>query len=152
MEDNSGISGFNCDNNTVPLPTLYLKFDNNSIYAVESKYLFDPEHKGVFKVVFGDSPGNGWLIGEPFLRQYHVVFNHEDNTVGFYNGKKYTFLSFIFALNVVSEYMNTDINMLVGVAIFTSLSIILYLVIVKKRKEINVEPLISRGNDAIVSF
>ena len=33
--------------------------------------------------IVGDSRYNFWNLGEPILKNYNMVFNYEDNTVGF---------------------------------------------------------------------
>ena len=44
--------------------------------------LVDGKKKYMSKIV-GDSRYNYWNLGEPILKNYNMVFNYEDNTVGF---------------------------------------------------------------------
>ena len=44
--------------------------------------LIDGKKKYMSKIV-GDSRYNYWNLGEPILKNYNMVFNYEDNTVGF---------------------------------------------------------------------
>jgi hypothetical protein len=91
LDDDNSSSGFRCnkDANFENFPIIKFVFDNNFTYDLKTKDLFLESYNGyMFRIVFGRVPGNGWLLGQPFLRQYHMVFDHEDNSVGFYPKKK----------------------------------------------------------------
>jgi len=38
--------------------------------------------------------GSQWLIGQPFLSNFHMVFDGEADKVGFFGGYKYNFTSY----------------------------------------------------------
>ena len=56
-----------------------LKAKNYDIFRV---ILIDGNMKYLSKIV-GDTRYNYWILGEPILKNYNMVFNYEDNTVGF---------------------------------------------------------------------
>ena len=56
-----------------------LRAKNFDIFRV---VLIDGKKKYLSKIV-GDTRYNYWNIGEPVLKNYNMVFNYEDNTVGF---------------------------------------------------------------------
>ena len=57
-----------------------LRLRNIDLFRV---VLIDGKKKYMSKIV-GDSRYNYWNLGEPILKNYNMVFNYEDNTVGFY--------------------------------------------------------------------
>lgn len=87
--DSEGSNSFKCMENIDfnSFPILKFVLDNNYTYEIEAKHLFTPSYNGfLFRIVFGNVPGKGWLLGQPFLRQYHIVFDQEENTIGLHNG------------------------------------------------------------------
>ena len=56
-----------------------LKLKNIDMFRV---VLIDGKKKYMSKIV-GDSRYSYWILGEPILKNYNMVFNYEDNTVGF---------------------------------------------------------------------
>ena len=38
--------------------------------------------------------GSEWLLGQPFVSSFHIVFDGENNKVGFHGGSKYNFTAF----------------------------------------------------------
>lgn len=91
LDDDNSSSGFRCnkDANFENFPIIKFVFDNNFTYDLNTKDLFIESYNGyMFRIIFSKVPGNGWLLGQPFLKQYHMVFDHEDNSVGFYPKKK----------------------------------------------------------------
>ena len=56
-----------------------LRAKNFDIFRV---VLIDGKKKYLSKIV-GDTRYNYWNLGEPILKNYNMVFNYEDNTVGF---------------------------------------------------------------------
>jgi hypothetical protein len=56
-----------------------LRLKNIDLFRV---VLIDGKKKYMSKIV-GDSRYNYWNLGEPILKNYNMVFNYEDNTVGF---------------------------------------------------------------------
>lgn len=88
MQDYSNSSGFRCNQSIdfEDFPMLHMAFDNNNSYGMLTKELFIEEDGGqLFRIVFSKVPADGWLLGQPFLKNYHMVFNKEDNTIGFYD-------------------------------------------------------------------
>ena len=56
-----------------------LKLKNIDLFRV---VLIDGKKKYMAKIV-GDSRYSYWNLGEPILKNYNMIFNYEDNTVGF---------------------------------------------------------------------
>ena len=78
------ICDYDLDIGTVPDVIFYLKgfelrLRNIDMFRV---VLIDGKKKYMSKIV-GDSRYNYWNLGEPILKNYNMVFNYEDNTVGF---------------------------------------------------------------------
>lgn len=92
IQDYSGSYGFSCNENIDfenDLPNILFKFDNEKIYEISNKFLFNFENgKFIFKIVFAHVPGNGWLLGQPFLKNYHMVFDYEADNIGFFTDNK----------------------------------------------------------------
>jgi len=91
LEDSSTSFGFRCESSLdyEVFPSLHFVFDNDISYEIKAKYLFiDDSYGKLFRMVFTKTPANGWLLGQPFLKQYHMVFDLEDNTIGFYHNNK----------------------------------------------------------------
>ena len=51
-------------------------------YDIFRVVLIEGKKKYLSKIV-GDTRYNYWNLGEPILKNYNMVFNYEDNTVGF---------------------------------------------------------------------
>ncbi len=92
LQDYSGSYGFRCNEDIdfeKDFPKILFKFDNDKIYEISNKFLFNLENnKYIFKIVFSYVPGNGWLLGQPFLKSYHMVFDYEQDNIGFYTDNK----------------------------------------------------------------
>ena len=56
-----------------------LRAKNIDIFRV---VLIEGKKKYLSKII-GDTRYNYWNLGEPILKNYNMVFNYEDNTVGF---------------------------------------------------------------------
>jgi len=105
LKDYSGSYGFQC-NDTInfqdDFPSILFKFDNEKIYEIHNKFLFNFENsKYTFKIIFAHVPGNGWLLGQPFLKNFHMVFNKQDDNIGFYSDNH---------INLKETYEKEDIN------------------------------------------
>jgi hypothetical protein len=93
IEDYKADKSFICDSklNFEEMPKLSFVFDNDYIYELNTKDLFvnksSSESENVFKIVFSEVPGSGWLLGQPFLRQFHMVFDYDFDSIGFYPNK-----------------------------------------------------------------
>ena len=78
------VCDYDIDINKVPDVIFYLrgyelKLRNVDLFRI---VLIDGKKKYMSKIV-GDSRYNYWNLGEPILKNYNMVFNYEDNTVGF---------------------------------------------------------------------
>ena len=78
------ICDYSLDIKKVPDIIFYLKgyelrLRNVDLFRV---VLIEGKKKYMSKIV-GDSRYNFWNLGEPILKNYNMVFNYEDNTVGF---------------------------------------------------------------------
>ena len=78
------VCDYDLDIKIVPDVIFYLKgfelrLRNIDLFRV---VLIDGKKKYMSKIV-GDSRYNYWNLGEPILKNYNMVFNYEDNTVGF---------------------------------------------------------------------
>jgi hypothetical protein len=90
VEDYSNTRSIKCkhDFDVETLPKISFVFDNDYRYELANKELFqDDSGDKMFRIYFSTVPGSGWLFGEPFLVQFHMVFDYEDDSVGFYNNK-----------------------------------------------------------------
>lgn len=88
LEDTGNAKGFKCNGNLKQnlLPSLRFVFDNDQTYEIDTSDLFIKEKADLmFRIVFTQVPGNGWLLGQPFLKQFHVVFDKDNELVGFYS-------------------------------------------------------------------
>lgn len=111
----------------IDLPKIYIQFDNDLIYPFDSKYLFVQEDN-LYYIFFGTSPANGWLIGLPFLRQYHMVYDNENGNIGFYNGKKQNHILGFIEVIPEDEYITfTIIGIFLVVIIVIIISVIKYI-------------------------
>jgi hypothetical protein len=76
---------------------------------------------------------NDWIIGEPLLRKFHMIFDKEEGKVGFYGGPKY---------NVDLPFPNPYANLLIFaiimfcIALLVMISYIIWKVYQKKRRAI----------------
>lgn len=88
LQDYSGSYGFQCHNDVSfenDFPQILFKFDNGKIYEISNKLLFTyDDTKYTFKIIFAHVPGNGWLLGQPFLKNFLMVFDYENDSIGFY--------------------------------------------------------------------
>ena len=78
------VCDYDIDINKVPDVIFYLKgfelkLRNVDLFRI---VLIDGKKKYMSKIV-GDSRYNYWNLGESILKNYNMVFNYEDNTVGF---------------------------------------------------------------------
>ena len=53
------------------------------------KIINEKNEKKFEVVIIGDSTYDFWNFGEPILKNYDMVFNYEDNTVGFKANENY---------------------------------------------------------------
>jgi cathepsin D len=87
VEDFSINKSFICtlDINIYDFPKILISFSNGFLYTLDVKHLFiDIYDKKIFKIIFGNVPGGGWLLGQPFLKSYHTIFDLENNQIGFF--------------------------------------------------------------------
>ena len=71
------------------LPPLYFNF-NEWVYKIDAKNLFyrsEKDHYLQLMVEFNNT--EIWNFGLPFLKNFYVVYNFEDNVIGFYGGSRY---------------------------------------------------------------
>jgi hypothetical protein len=140
LEDYYDSQSFRCSKNVDfnSFPVLKFVFDNNYAYELDIKSLFVSNINGyLFRIIFGNVPGSGWLLGQPFLKQFHVVFDHDDNTVGLYRNKPLRKIHNITELNIVKISDDTNRqsvyhsikNTLPFVALYYSFGIILSLIV-----------------------
>lgn len=89
LYDSDNSKGFKCADEVIitgEFPKIHLLFDNDITYELSIDDLFYSDYEGkIFRIIFSNVPGNGWLLGQPFLKQYHMVFDHEDDSVGIYH-------------------------------------------------------------------
>jgi len=65
---------------------------NSAAYQIQSFDLFtQKEDYKVFNIHFSKETNN-WVFGQIFLKNYQVVFNGENNSIGFYGGFRYFFI------------------------------------------------------------
>ena len=69
----------NCPDVIFTLKGFGLRAKNFDIFRI---VLIDGKKKYLSKIV-GDTRYTYWILGEPILKNYNMVFNYEDNTVGF---------------------------------------------------------------------
>ena len=69
----------NCPDVIFTLKGFGLRAKNFDIFRI---VLIDGKKKYLSKIV-GDTRYTYWILGEPVLKNYNMVFNYEDNTVGF---------------------------------------------------------------------
>lgn len=151
--DKSFICNFNV--NFEKMPKLSFVFDNDYIYELNTKDLFvnksSSESENVFKIVFSEVPGSGWLLGQPFLKQFHMVFDYDDDSIGFYPNKDELQSSIVtniidYDVNSISyEPIGWKIFIIYYVIIFYSLGLIMafsafiYLKFIKSKKQTLIE-------------
>ena len=75
---------------------------------------------------------NIWAFGLPFLNQYTIVYNAEDNLVGLYGGEKEDFLSEWELWNThnnLSQHQKRKLLLIVGISVVSAifLTVILFL-------------------------
>jgi hypothetical protein len=44
-------------------------------------------NKLYFLIVFSNNLKKEWVLGNPFLKKYQIIFNQEESIIGFYNDK-----------------------------------------------------------------
>ena len=95
-------------------------------------------------IIIGDSTYTFWNFGEPILKNYDMVFNYEDNTVGF---------------KVNNNYLGGDWTSVIILVIVLICFVIIAIYIIKNRKKIfrkkfNEEDIkkIQKGNELQESF
>lgn len=142
LEDYRDNTGFRCNDDIDfdILPKLYFVFDNNYTYEIHPKYLFVNNWNGkLFRIIFSNVPGNGWLLGTPFLKQYHMVFNHDDDTIGFYKDKGFTKIHSFRVQSIEGEYsfFSKYLYCLVSTILGLSLIIAILLIFYLKKKNLN---------------
>jgi hypothetical protein len=71
-------------------PPLYF-IVNGLAYRIDGKDLFLDISYGYvqLRVSFVNDQEDLWILGQPFLENYHVVYNMDEEQIGFYGGKKY---------------------------------------------------------------
>ena len=57
---------------------MYFNFTGEDLFYETKDYYY-------FMIYFMNYGPQSWLIGQPFLRKYQLVFNHDQKTIGFYN-------------------------------------------------------------------
>lgn len=67
-----------------PLSLLNIRLEMNFSFTGEDLFYEEKDYY-YFRVYFMESSPPGWLIGQPFLRKYQLVFNYDSKTIGFYN-------------------------------------------------------------------
>jgi hypothetical protein len=143
IEDFSGSNGFICKEIPTDFPIVYLELENGKQYPIHSKYLFSGNKGGyMFKILFTHSPGGGWLLGQPFLKQYHVVFDQDKDEIGLYttqalkdNTKALEFLDK--QTNNESQYGDVSYTYLYGIlglALIVIIAISVFIVFRKKKE------------------
>ena len=72
------------------------KFENIYFKSKKLDYIFELNFKDVFKminnklyflIVFSNNLKKEWVLGNPFLKKYQIIFNQEESIIGFYNDK-----------------------------------------------------------------
>ena len=103
-------------------------------YVFSLKSLFkkiDSENMEML-IRFKKENDNIWAFGLPFLNQYTIVYNAEDNIVGLYGGEKEDFLSEWELWNThndLSQHQKRKLLLIVGISVVSAifLTVILFL-------------------------
>jgi hypothetical protein len=112
LKDVGGTMGFRCNNNVNfdTFPKLQFVFDNNNAYDLQTEDLFIRDaQEYMFRIIFSSVPGNGWLLGQPFLKQFFMVFDKDDDSVGFYHKEEGKIMTMKNAMISISETIDLDV-------------------------------------------
>ena len=72
------------------------KFENIYFKSKKLDYIFELNFNDVFKIinnklyfliVFSNNLKKDWVLGNPFLKKYQIIFNQEESIIGFYDDK-----------------------------------------------------------------
>jgi hypothetical protein len=103
---------------------------NGWAYKLPAKVMWEEtSNMYVFKIYF---TGRDWLIGQPFLSNFHVVFDGENDRVGFFGGYKYDFTGF--TRDPELEWY-TLLMYSLGIAVGIIVIIVVVIYYLKKRRE-----------------
>jgi hypothetical protein len=124
-------------------------------YVLEAEDLFENiDHANMeFLVRFNKEDDNIWRFGHPFASRYTIVFNGEDNHVGFYGGERKSFVNewtLWYGGESFSQKQNRMFLLIVGASVLGAilLIVILFLIVHSiKRRRLEGEhgPLINEG-------
>ena len=91
--------------NIEKLPSIYfIHRELNYTFFLDYKDLFKKElGQYYFLVYFFDRGEDSWTLGKPFLKKYHMLFDHDKRMIGFYNGynKKSYFVEILIVIFVI---------------------------------------------------
>jgi hypothetical protein len=119
------------------LPPLFFNF-NGWTYKIDAKNLFYKSEKNNYLQLMVEFNNTEiWNFGLPFLNNYYVVYNYEDNLVGFYGGNRYNATTFF-----IEKIRHDNKDIIYYAAIFIILVLFAYSVVslikyFRKRKKSN---------------
>ena len=105
------------DTSKIPDLTFELKQMEMNFTFNEKDLWFNFDGRKYFLIIFQEY-GNYWILGEPFLRKYQIIFNQDDSTLGYYNLNYKKPTSFFYILNWIFVILLFIIVLCLGAYIF----------------------------------
>lgn len=108
-------------------PPVYLII-NKIAYRIDGRDLFFESNGQIqFKVIFNSEAKNLWILGQPFLQLFHVIYDMDNELVSFYGGNKFNAFNHTDDGNApIDDILPKPIFILVGFLIVIILGLIIW--------------------------
>jgi len=121
---------------TAKFPPIYFIF-NNVTYKIKGEDLFfDNFPYSQLRIAFSSQFDDTWLLGQPFLKNFHVIYNYEDNQMAFYGGNRYNASEYVDNTPIPADSTNV-LQIIAYISFFISLICLVIFIIYQWCKKPN---------------